>query len=187
MRVSRCSKCGELPTSAILAEEAFVVGPAPGTRHHTLLNSNEPLAEDPDLVLIQSVISETDERLACLDDEIARMKDQLKQLERARASLASYRARNIAINSALKKIPPEVLGEIFFGTLPSITDELNRGKVDMGVSPWLLAQISSRWRAVSLATPSLWSRMVIEFSPRGMLHTHIHCLRSARSSRFDFN
>jgi hypothetical protein len=34
----------------------------------------------------------------------------------------------------------------------------------MGQAPWLLTQISSRWRAIALSTPSLWSRIAIDYS-----------------------
>ncbi|KAF8211005.1 hypothetical protein K438DRAFT_1808620 [Mycena galopus ATCC 62051] len=62
-------------------------------------------------------------------------------------------------------MPTEVLGEIFSWTLRSkVSEALDAGRFDMERSPWLLTQISSRWRAVSLSTPSLWSRIAIDYS-----------------------
>ncbi|KAJ7312489.1 hypothetical protein DFH08DRAFT_1087654 [Mycena albidolilacea] len=58
-------------------------------------------------------------------------------------------------------MPPELLREIFSWTLPPIKDV---DKLDMGQTPWLLTQVSSRWRAIALSTPSLWSRIIIDYS-----------------------
>ncbi|KAJ6580859.1 hypothetical protein B0H19DRAFT_930621, partial [Mycena capillaripes] len=158
MFASRCSECGALSASPWTDAFAAV---APGTRHQTLLNNNEP-PDDFEKTYIQSVISETDARLACLDEEMAKLQNTLKQLEEARASLLSCRTRNSAILSPLRRMPPEVLGEIFSWTPASLRAELARGRFDMAHSPWVLTRISSRWRAVSLSTPSLWSRVAID-------------------------
>ncbi|KAF8210997.1 hypothetical protein K438DRAFT_1534151, partial [Mycena galopus ATCC 62051] len=95
-------------------------------------------------------------RLAYLNEEISNLHEKLRQLENERASLPSYRTRNKAILSPLRRMPSEVLGEIFLWTLPSLQDAIITGRFDMGRSPWLLTRIRSRWRAVSLSTPSLW-------------------------------
>ena len=147
-----CSKYGDLSTSPPTKGRDLSVSPE--TRHYALLNTNEP-PEDSDLPLIHSVISEADARLACLNDEISRLLEKLKPLEDERASLLSYRTQNKSVLSPLRRMPSEVLGEIFLWTLPSLQDAIITGRFDMGRSPWLLTRISSRWRAVSLSTPSL--------------------------------
>ncbi|KAJ7330518.1 hypothetical protein DFH08DRAFT_967053 [Mycena albidolilacea] len=160
--------------------------PIAGTRHYTLLNTNEPPA-DPERIFIDSVISKTEARLVWLDDEIPKLREKLKQLEYERASLPRYVTCNKAALAPLRRMPPEVLGEIFSWTLPTIANVLNAGKFDMAQSPWLLTQISSRWRAVSLSIPSLWSRVVIQY-PRlkytapGRIH-YSHALAETQISR----
>ncbi|KAJ7663937.1 hypothetical protein DFH06DRAFT_336796 [Mycena polygramma] len=137
--------------------------------HRTLLNTNEP-PDAEEFALIQSVISKTDLRLACVDDEIKKVQKQLesyqeklKQLEEDRASLTTYQARNRVILSPLRRVPPEVLGEIFWWTLvASHRRALSWGRYDTNI-PWVLTWVSSRWRAVSLSTPSLWSLVVIDY------------------------
>ncbi|KAJ7483459.1 hypothetical protein FB451DRAFT_1129358 [Mycena latifolia] len=121
---------------------------APGTRHHGLLISNEaPL--DLDFIAVEEMISKTDARLVVLDIEISRLQDRLKQLEDKRAALQTFRKQNVAVLSPLRRLPPEVLGEIFSWTLPSIHDTLPGYGFDIRRSPWVLGQISSRWRAVA--------------------------------------
>jgi hypothetical protein len=136
--------------------------PIARTRHYTLLNTNEP-PEDPERIFTDSVISNTETRLVWLDDEIPKLREKLKQLEYERVSLLRYVSCNKAVLAPLRRMPPEVLGEIFSWTLPTIADALNASRFDMAQSPWLLNQISSRWRAVSLSIPSLWSRVVIQY------------------------
>ncbi|KAJ7902473.1 hypothetical protein B0H13DRAFT_2513259 [Mycena leptocephala] len=164
MDASLCSECGASSTGRPPALDA-AVAPASGTRHHTLLNSNEP-PEDAELPFISSVISNTDAPLAFLDEEISKLQDQLERLEKDRASLLSYRTRHCAILSPLRRMPLEVLGEIFSWTLPSLSDAMDQGRFDMTESPWVLTQISSGWRETSLSTPFLWSHFLARHSLR---------------------
>ncbi|KAF7356298.1 F-box domain-containing protein [Mycena venus] len=160
--MSRCSECGALSTGSPPTGETFDVSVAPGSRHHALLTSNEP-PEESESAFIQSVVSKTDAPLARLDEQISRLRGQLKQLEDKYALVIGYRTRNRAILSPLRRIPPEILREIFSWTVPSIRDALIRGSFDMHQSPWVLTRICSRWREVSISTPSLWSRVAIDY------------------------
>ncbi|KAJ7113946.1 hypothetical protein C8R44DRAFT_556108, partial [Mycena epipterygia] len=130
-------------------------------RNQELLTSN--LAPEGDeLTFIHSIISQTDTRLAHLDDELSRVRNRLKELEEERDSLERYRVQNKVILSPLRKMPPppEVLGEIFLWTLPSDVVFFRR-RFDAKDSPWVLTHVSSHWRAVAVSTPALWSLIVI--------------------------
>ncbi|KAJ6580867.1 hypothetical protein B0H19DRAFT_486595 [Mycena capillaripes] len=155
MFVSRCSECGSLSRpSHSLEPEVFNAAdtpPSPGTRHYRLLNSNEA-PDDSELPFIRSVISKTDAQL-----------ERLKPVVEAYTSLSNYRAINSTILSPLRRMPAELLREIFAWTLPSLRDDWSRGRFEIQASPWVLTHVSSRWRAVSLSTPSLWSRVAIEY------------------------
>jgi hypothetical protein len=194
---------------------------APGTRHYTLLNSNDELPEDSELLaFLHSVISDANVRVASLEEEIstiqeklillenqsvsltsygpamprsdadAQLKEELSKiqetlilLEKKRASLSSYRARNKAILSPLRRMPPEVLGDIFLWTLPSPSEVQNT--FDVEDSPWTLTRISSRWREISLSTPSLWSRIIVDYRnahhyPVSMVEAQIHRSRARK-------
>ncbi|KAJ7625683.1 hypothetical protein FB45DRAFT_922040 [Roridomyces roridus] len=60
-------------------------------------------------------------------------------------------------------MPPEILAEIFSWTLPSPTSEMVGSVADLGLSPWVVSRVSSRWRATALATPLLWSTIFVCF------------------------
>ncbi|KAJ7155800.1 hypothetical protein C8R46DRAFT_1116493 [Mycena filopes] len=171
-----------LESSSAHAEEfTGNLTPAAGTRHHTLLNSNEtPL--DSDIPLIKAMDSDLDARMLALDEQMAPLRRQLDQLMDKRQSLADLRSQNSAIISPLRRIPPEVLAEIFLWTLPAIWTLSERHRFSLNDSPWLLTHVSRGWRATAISTSSLWSLVVIDYPPKlnpaglyplPMLETHI--------------
>ncbi|KAJ7902475.1 hypothetical protein B0H13DRAFT_2195423 [Mycena leptocephala] len=172
MYASRCSECGA-PSSG--SAETFDVTVTPGTRHHTLLNSNEP-PQESELTFICSAISKADARLACLEDEISNLRKTLQQLEadHTSESLSSYRTKHKVILFPLRRMPPEVLSEIFLWTLPSIQAFIGHsscGRFDMRVSSWILTRICTRWRAISIS----FLRCGPELSSIMAQHLHIRC------------
>ncbi|KAJ7498138.1 hypothetical protein B0H11DRAFT_2276233 [Mycena galericulata] len=190
---SRCSQCGSFPTgfpmsSRTLAEELLASEPfdlntavaySPG-RHKQLMKTNEP-PEEPELPYIRSVIAETTTRMTRLEDEITRLKSKLKQMEEEHAALSAYLTQNTSILSPLRQMPPEVLGEIFSWVAPSIGEAV-RGSLAIEASPWVLTHVSSRWRSISLSTPSLWSLVAVDCAsefvyPLTMLRTQIERAR----------
>ncbi|KAJ7140393.1 hypothetical protein C8R46DRAFT_1320308 [Mycena filopes] len=64
-------------------------------------------------------------------------------------------ARNAAILSPLRRMPTEMLSEIFSLTLAS------DGRTNIKDSPWTLSHTCSRWRAIAIDSPSLWSFIAI--------------------------
>ncbi|KAF7343730.1 ABC protein [Mycena sanguinolenta] len=91
------------------------------------------------------------------DPEIAQLKDQLSQLEEERAALEKHHVQHSTILSSMRRVPAEILGEIFFWSC-SLYSEL-----DMKDSPWVLTHVSRRWRAVAIAKSWLWSRIHLDF------------------------
>ncbi|KAJ7773582.1 hypothetical protein DFH07DRAFT_952631 [Mycena maculata] len=136
--------------------------PATLSRHQELLTTND-VPSDTETIFVQSVLSQGDAHLAYLDDEIAQLQARLQQLEGERVSLSHYQAQNRVIISPLRRMPPEIMGELFSLTLPSYGATRNYRKFSMRDSPWLLTQISARWRRISISVPSLWSRIVVRY------------------------
>ncbi|KAJ7483505.1 hypothetical protein FB451DRAFT_1234812, partial [Mycena latifolia] len=157
MPAARCSECGgPVPSSVAEGPESHIdVARTPTTlaRHQELMTTNEP-PECAELAFIQEVGSKTDAKLADVEREISRLQDRIQQLQDERASLAIYRAQNTAILSPLRRMPPEVLGEIFSWTLPSINTASHKFRK---------SRSHGRWRAVALSTPSLWSQIGVDY------------------------
>ncbi|KAJ7663897.1 hypothetical protein DFH06DRAFT_1188829 [Mycena polygramma] len=175
MLAFKCPECGGL---APKDSAALCISATPGTRHHILLHGNEP-PEESELPVIQSALSQADACLADLDEEIARLQDRLKQLEEERVSISSYRLRNRNVLSPLRRMPPEVLGKIFLRSLP-----VKPGwSLNLAASPWVLTHVNRRWRAVSLSTPSLWSRVTINYYGKARDLAHALALAEAQIQR----
>ncbi|KAJ6504494.1 hypothetical protein DFH09DRAFT_1439959 [Mycena vulgaris] len=135
---SECSECGSpFPSPATDGSDSIINVPvAPGTlaRHHELLCTNAA-PEGPELIYIRAVVAKTGARLAGVEAKISRLRQLLQQLEDERASLSRYHAPNKAILSPLRRMPLEVLSEIFSWTMPSFDARMNRRKFNLEDSP----------------------------------------------------
>src|ERR1700761_2942794 len=126
-----------------------------GPRYLRLLRSNEAPLES-ELSNIETASSDMDLRLAFLDDEIARLGARVEHLEEERIKIRTRLKHNRAILSPLRRMPPEVLAEVFLWSLPPGYVNSNRGRYDVKDSPWVLTHICSYWRAVALSTRPMW-------------------------------
>ncbi|KAJ7693194.1 hypothetical protein B0H17DRAFT_1010270 [Mycena rosella] len=183
--LSHCAKCGVLTTTSAPVDCTNAI---PRTRYHSLLTTNEP-PEGPDVAFIQAVISKTNGHLTRLDAEISRVREHLKQLQEERGALSRYRSENNALLSPLRRTPPEVLAEIFYCTLPSISEAKEWRRFDIERSPWVLTHVSSRWQVVTIPSPSLWSQIAIVASrisanPLSLIKTQI---QRARTLKIEFS
>ncbi|KAJ7604988.1 hypothetical protein FB45DRAFT_1069706 [Roridomyces roridus] len=176
MNAFRCAQCGSVRATA-----DFSTAASPGTRLYQLLNSNDAPTEI-DRVAAKSTISALDSRLALLNDEITR----LEALKAERTSLAALRVQSQAVLSPIRSLPPEILSEIFFWTIPLADVLVQHRQLDL--ASWSVTQISARWREIAISTPSLWSQVVLSYSrgvvwPIEAVETQ---MRRARSLRIYF-
>ncbi|KAJ7609145.1 hypothetical protein FB45DRAFT_1067149 [Roridomyces roridus] len=163
--------------------------PAPTTktleRCQRLLKSNEAPGS-AELVFIRAVVSDTGARLDYLDSEISRLRDRLDQLQAERMHLSEYHSQYVPILSPLRRMPSEILVQIFSRTLPSF-DESKGDASDAKGSPWALTQVSSRWREIALSTPSLWSTLRIYGHAPGSKHSAMLQTQLRRSGTLNLN
>ncbi|KAG2133639.1 uncharacterized protein EDB93DRAFT_1331395 [Suillus bovinus] len=64
--------------------------------------------------------------------------------------------------SGLRRLPTEILSEIFHHCLPESCDQLPSGLQ----APLLLTEVCRRWREVAIGTRSLWSRLSVQVDYR---------------------
>ncbi|KAF7357912.1 hypothetical protein MVEN_00837600 [Mycena venus] len=106
---------------------------------------------------IEALLIGPSQRLKHLDDEIAVMRKALDKLSEERDALSAYVEGHKALMSPIRRLPLDILEEIFGACLPT-----NRNCVmSAEEAPVILGRICSSWRAISLATPRLWSRLHI--------------------------
>ncbi|KAJ7605589.1 hypothetical protein FB45DRAFT_1144050 [Roridomyces roridus] len=107
--------------------------------------------------LIHSFTAELDGRLASFDVEILRVREQLARLEDGRTALLDLRRRTKSILSPIRRIPPEILAEIFKAAGTS------RSRFIFANTPWVLTHVCSRWRAIAISAASLWSFIHLDY------------------------
>ncbi|KAJ6459878.1 hypothetical protein C8R45DRAFT_879533 [Mycena sanguinolenta] len=155
---SPCPQCGAfVPSTSDDVKLSIMTTPWTLARFVQLASTNEPPRE-PELSLLQPIVQKTSARLASLEAEISRLQDRMRELEEERTGLSMQHAQNTRILSPLRRMPLEILGEIFSRTLPAIEDIF-----DTETCPWVLTRVCSSWRAVALSKASLWSLITIKF------------------------
>ncbi|KAJ6594537.1 hypothetical protein B0H19DRAFT_891096, partial [Mycena capillaripes] len=112
---------------------------------------------DEELVQINDLLIEPCLRLKRLDDEIAIMQTAIDKLFEERDTLSSYVEAHRALASPLRRLPLDIIEEIFMACLPT---HRNCAMTALE-APVILGRICSSWRSISLSTPRLWSRLHI--------------------------
>jgi hypothetical protein len=92
-----------------------------------------------------------------LDKEMARIKEVLTRISSRRKEICAEIEQHETLLSPVRRLPDELLSEIFIHCLPSLPTFPESSEALTYQTPLLLAQICSRWRAVALATPAIWS------------------------------
>ncbi|KAJ7607904.1 hypothetical protein FB45DRAFT_1039974 [Roridomyces roridus] len=148
--------------------------PQAGTRHYILLHSNEP-PDSSDIPFIQSTSSRIGARLAVLDEELAR----LSQLAAERAALLAYDTQNKAVLSPVRRVPNEILYEIFLRTLPSVESDGFWASAHRADNQEIAGSTPA---VVILSSDSLeFLSTIREFASCGILSRHFHHRYSANS------
>ena len=95
--------------------------------------------------------------LAYVDTELQRLRKLLDQAQRQRAQIVDVIDTYSIILSPIRRIPDDVLHEIFSYCLPT-----NRNPViSPSEAPLILTQICRSWRSVALSCPLIWARIHI--------------------------
>lgn len=117
-----------------------------------------------DIPLINAIVSERHGQLSALALQIAHVDSAIKKLAALRVRLGEHSAHvrqsllaHQALMSPARRIPPEVLGEVFYRCLPKTPFIVPRDVE----SPMVLTRVCRHWRAVALSNPRLWSSVSV--------------------------
>ncbi|KAJ7114137.1 hypothetical protein C8R44DRAFT_630655, partial [Mycena epipterygia] len=108
--------------------------------------------KDEEVAEINALLVEPTLRLERLADEIADMQKALNKLTTERDSLAAYLADHKALISPVRRLPLDIIQEIFVACIPTHRNCV----MSASEAPVLLGRICSSWRTISLSTPRLW-------------------------------
>ncbi|KAJ7823957.1 hypothetical protein B0H14DRAFT_3729492 [Mycena olivaceomarginata] len=100
--------------------------------------------------------------------ELVRIDERIRELSAQRDKIQAYIDSHMALISHPRRLPVEILREIFIACLPA-----NRNAVmSAREAPLLLGRICSAWRTIALSTPRLWASLhapldyILEKEPR---------------------
>ncbi|KAJ7467056.1 hypothetical protein FB451DRAFT_1484062 [Mycena latifolia] len=113
--------------------------------------------EDGEIAEIIDLLVEPTHQLERLDGEIADMQNAIDKLKQQRESLVAYVEGHKALISPVRRLPLDIIQEIFMACLPTHRNCV----MSASEAPVLLGRICSSWRAISLSTPRLWARLHI--------------------------
>ncbi|EAU83389.2 hypothetical protein CC1G_09083 [Coprinopsis cinerea okayama7 len=122
----------------------------PPSPYSQLLDTNYA-PNDDQVSDIRSLVKSLQEQLARLDDvpPILIHPDYRRQLRH-------YINQHTALVSPIRRVPEDILREIFIATIPRVP------RISCQESPQILGWVCRRWRGIALSTPRLWS--VVEVS-----------------------
>ncbi|KAJ7845398.1 hypothetical protein B0H14DRAFT_2511012 [Mycena olivaceomarginata] len=120
------------------------------------LNTNY-IPSDSEIVEIRAFLADPVDELARVEARIEEMEIALSQLKELRASLKTPIDAHRALISPMRRMPQDVLSEIFSSCLPSEHNAL----IDPAEAPLLLGRICRHWRDIAYSTLMLWSSMHI--------------------------
>ncbi|KAJ7478341.1 hypothetical protein FB451DRAFT_1557035 [Mycena latifolia] len=126
----------------------------------SVIQSNEPV-DDAQAHHARLTLDATLTALRDLDGAISKAVLRLLKLQNERSLRSNYAAALEGVLSPLRRIPSEILGEIFLlcreDSLSSYSSIL-----DPREAPMLLCHVSSRWRQVCHSAPRLWDRLHLD-------------------------
>lgn len=114
-------------------------------------NNEQPTAQELDRISFFASGPRKD--MAAIDVEIEALESRLEILRSSRSRLEASISKHKSIKSIVRRLPDDVLGEIFIRCLPRD----RYPAIYVREAPLLLTLISRRWRDVALRTPVLWA------------------------------
>ncbi|KAJ7731248.1 hypothetical protein B0H16DRAFT_205178 [Mycena metata] len=125
------------------------------------LTSTNTAPTDAEISEIQQIMSRGRAHVRDLGIEIDRLARAIAALRQERRDVQNRVDLHAAILSPIRRFPAEILGQIFHWTLPSAKARFMSFTAQ---SPWNISRVCSRWRAICVDSPDLWSHIRIHAS-----------------------
>ncbi|KAJ7160048.1 hypothetical protein C8R46DRAFT_1106833 [Mycena filopes] len=135
---------------------------------------------DEDIPVIKALLAEPALRLKHLDDEIAQLRKAIDKLAEERTSLVAYIEGHEALVSPVRRLPLDVIQEIFLACAPSHRNCV----MSASEAPVLLTRVCSSWRAIAFSTPRLWARIHI-VEPQRFQGGDLDSIEAKAAQRFE--
>ncbi|KAF7297207.1 F-box domain-containing protein [Mycena indigotica] len=125
-----------------------------------LVGTNAVPTENQILLVKQYLVAPRQE-IRSLQETLTELQARLVSTLERRNELKSYIDDHLALSSASRQLPDNVLRCIFRYTMPVSRN----ASFSMDEGPYLLCRVSKLWRAIAMETPALWSSIHIIIPP----------------------
>ncbi|KAJ7511692.1 hypothetical protein B0H11DRAFT_1844635, partial [Mycena galericulata] len=122
-----------------------------------LSSTNNPPSES-EASDIRRTILQRHTHLSQLKNTIQGLRDSLAVLEEEFKALQCNIDQHSAVLSPMRRFPAEILGEIFWWTVPP-SDYSQWPPRFAAYSPWNISCVCDQWRSICMASPKLWTRI----------------------------
>ncbi|KAJ7614728.1 hypothetical protein DFH06DRAFT_1368100, partial [Mycena polygramma] len=112
---------------------------------------------DAESRIIRNLVRSWRKELAQSTEEIDRLQFLIDEATRKRDELKQFIDAHLALVSPVRRLPGDIIREIFMATLSSTRNSAMSSKE----APLLLCQICQSWRLIALCTPRLWASIHI--------------------------
>ena len=116
---------------------------------------------DPEVEQIHRVISGSLADISRVDEKISHLQSMIDELSREREVLSSFVDAHRALLSGIRRLPSELLQEIFTYCVPDDRRYDPDALINCAKAPILLGRVCSSWRRTVISTPHLWSSLYI--------------------------
>ncbi|KAJ7029878.1 hypothetical protein C8F04DRAFT_1006415, partial [Mycena alexandri] len=121
-----------------------------------LLSSAAGPPSDAHAVVLMGQIAHAENEISTGLAHAARLPDERDKLAQRCTNLQDFVGMYRGVLSALRRLPNEILLEIFQQTFTHV-DKLNL----FDNAPWIVSRVCRHWRAVALASPGFWCHFVV--------------------------
>ncbi|KAJ7186952.1 hypothetical protein C8R46DRAFT_281961 [Mycena filopes] len=112
---------------------------------------------DADCQRIRDLLVGPQAEVAKIAGEIHRLETLVNELAVKRDRLSAFIDAHLALVSPVRRLPEDVLAEIFVASLPSDRNAL----ISNAESPLVLCRVSRAWKGLARSTPRLWASLHI--------------------------
>jgi hypothetical protein len=115
-----------------------------------IVGTNAAATESQEIVIREAIENARSDQVR-LDEDLERTKARFDQLLRERQGLSHFIETHQGFISPVRRIPSEVISEIFIHCLP-LTSSFYRPED----APLVLGRVCRAWRSIAFSTPKLW-------------------------------
>lgn len=133
--------------------EDFLTGLCSCSMFATLHTNDPPSAADA--ALIRDFLRLEEEEISECDERIYRLEEEIERLEAYRETVSNTAEAHRGMLSPFRRFPQELLSEIFIHCVPDAEESQHPARD----APLLLCWVSQKWRQVALSTPTLWTSL----------------------------